>query len=146
VRGTVSVWPPLARNILSRTRARYVNYITTWIWTGTWIYWLNNTTTRNCNNWEQISTGSFLNSTAFFLLHSDSNRLTHRALMGTILTHNRNSLTSGLTVRPIVEVSHSWLPGNHVVFLESPVYPWKCFTSHCLATTACDQTRLNIDV
>jgi hypothetical protein len=47
--------------------------------------------------------------------------------------HNRNT---GL---PIVEVSQSMLPCNHVLLLESAACPWKCITCRCLATTAFDQ-------
>jgi hypothetical protein len=42
---------------------------------------------------------------------------------------------------PIVKVSHSWLPCNNVLLLESRTYPWKCSICGCLTTTAFDQTR-----
>jgi hypothetical protein len=47
------------------------------------------------------------------------------------------------TVRPIVEVSHSWLPCNHVLLLESSMCPWKRLICGCLVTMSFDPTRHN---
>jgi hypothetical protein len=46
------------------------------------------------------------------------------------------------TARPIVEVSHSRLPCNDMLLLESPAYPRKCLTCRCLVTTSVFNLRL----
>jgi hypothetical protein len=152
-------------------QGRVTSIITMWIRIGYWIHSFGYHSFTDHKHWEQLSSGSSLELSCELALSSLSTHHVHSLELtvsyqepaGTNLSLATRCgrwtdlipvlswllyTTSGWPNRNTghftVEVSHSWLPCNHVLLLESPAYPWKCLTCRCLVTTTFDQTRHNM--